>query len=432
MLDKPRLAVVPAVATLVGCSALLDYDAVSFDSDAGRKDASVAGSGGAAVDASWEATAGSAGSNGGASQGGAAGTSGGASGGAAGGASGTGGEAQAGAGGAAPTCDGIDCGAHGACVVDGGGARCQCDSGYHPEGFTCVADPSCDGITCSNHGTCFIYGGKPVCQCETGYHAQGDQCIANATDAACQNVDCGGHGACLVDPLEGARCHCDVGYYLAHSRTNCVAAAGSKCDGVSCGGFGTCWVQSMFATCSCDPGYMPYAGQCIPEGKLGCRDIDDSFVLRSTRRCSADDTHMEVCWDGNGDGIAEWVDGQVTCPNGEKCSVCITRPCLAAGYPGKECPAGETCVPCPIGTQCVPEAHSQPIYVCMPKCDCTNCPNCEDSSYFIDWQEYCGNPNASPATMACKVPCPMDGDGCLPWGANSICWGMEGCFSAAP
>jgi len=37
-------------------------------------------------------------------------------------------------------CDGVDCGPHGSCVDDEGQAACDCDTGYHAEGLTCVED----------------------------------------------------------------------------------------------------------------------------------------------------------------------------------------------------------------------------------------------------------------------------------------------------
>ncbi|PKN46037.1 MAG: hypothetical protein CVU59_07240 [Deltaproteobacteria bacterium HGW-Deltaproteobacteria-17] len=37
-------------------------------------------------------------------------------------------------------CDGVDCGDHGACVATAGTASCDCDTGYHAEGLTCVVN----------------------------------------------------------------------------------------------------------------------------------------------------------------------------------------------------------------------------------------------------------------------------------------------------
>jgi hypothetical protein len=101
--------------------------------------------------------------------------------------------------------------------------------------------------------------------------------------------------------------------------------------------------------------------------------------------------------------------------------------------------AGGACVldpdPCDVTTcdtdqACVSEAHCMPLGACVATCDCTNCGNCgpdNSDGRWNDWQEYCGNLNASPATMACTRPCPA-GDGCLPY-SPAICWPMEGCFS---
>ncbi|HEY3356494.1 MAG TPA: hypothetical protein VGQ83_24800 [Polyangia bacterium] len=123
-----------------------------------------------------------------------------------------------------------------------------------------------------------------------------------------------------------------------------------------------------------------------------------------------------------------------------RCGACA----VVGGVAACTCPAGyrvagADCVldpdPCATTTcdadhACVPEAHCQPLGACVATCDCGNCGNCgpdNSDGRWDDWQEYCGNLMASPATLACTRPCPA-GEGCLPY-SPAICWPMEGCFS---
>jgi Notch-like protein len=239
---------------------------------------------------------------------------------------------------------------------------------------------------------------------------------------ACANVTCNGHGTCYSDGST-AFCQCDPGFYGRLSNQQCEASTGTACDGVTCGGAGTCVSQFVGGyQCQCLPGYQPYGPSCVLPQKLFCRNADGSLAPRGTTRCSADDLAIDVCADFNMDGTVEWGHG-VDCAGGLTCS---------GGCLGMKCPDQ----PCPFGTACVPEAHGQPLGVCVVTCDCMNCANCgpdNSDGRWNDEQEYCGvAPNApGPATQACRQPCPNAGDGCIPYNP-SICWPIEGCFSAPP
>jgi hypothetical protein len=238
--------------------------------------------------------------------------------------------------------------------------------------------------------------------------------------ALCQGVDCNTHGTCLSDDTR-AVCHCDPGYALNLSPTNCVTTP-AACVDMACSGHGTCQAQIYGGgQCACDPGYVGYGMGCIPERRTMCRDRSGHLTTRGTIRCSDDDTHLEVCHDGDGDGLVEWIFG-ATCVSGGSCAA----NCLGVKCPGQ---------PCPVGTACVEEAHQQPLGVCVPTCDCSNCGNCggdNSDGRWNDMQEYCGAaPNQSPAVAACNLPCPNAGDGCIPY-APAICWPIEGCFSGTP
>jgi hypothetical protein len=86
-------------------------------------------------------------------------------------------------------------------------------------------------------------------------------------------------------------------------------------------------------------------------------------------------------------------------------------------------------VTCASNQACVPTAHGVPLGACVDRCDCGNCGNCGADGTFVGMQAFCGNPNGSPATKACNVPC-SGGAGCIPWDSQGgICWPLEGCFS---
>ena len=240
--------------------------------------------------------------------------------------------------------------------------------------------------------------------------------------ATCVSLTCE-HGRCArgVDGRE--MCLCDAGYAGNITATQCVPAAGGPCADIQCGPLGTC-APAMFggAGCTCVEGAMPYGRTCVDADKLTCTDRDGGRVPRGAIRCDATDDHLEVCHDGNGDGVLEWIFGAECAAPGSCAASCLGTPC-----PDQ---------PCPVGTACVEEAHEEPLGVCVPTCDCSNCGNCSldnGDGRWDDWQEQCGvDPNgAGPPTTACNLPCPNAGDGCIPYDPG-ICWPMEGCFSAAP
>ncbi|MBN2693487.1 PPC domain-containing protein [bacterium] len=89
-------------------------------------------------------------------------------------------------------CDGVTCSNHGTCVNTNGVASCNCNTGYHAVGLTCVVDTTdpCSGVTCSYHGDCVNTSGVASCDCDSGYHAVGLTCVvdsATCSDDSNQN-----------------------------------------------------------------------------------------------------------------------------------------------------------------------------------------------------------------------------------------------------
>jgi hypothetical protein len=182
----------------------------------------------------------------------------------------------------------------------------------------------------------------------------------------------------------------------------------------------------LFHDCVCEAGYLAYAGRCVPESKLYCRDRDGSLRELGTLRCSLDDSLFEVCRDSNGDGLQEWVpSGSPACPAGNTCSACRDWGCKGG-------------TACPEGMLCVPSIHEQQVDICVGgTCDCSNCGTC-NAGDFQGYQAACGASSGGVPTLACNQACPA-GLGCIPFtvdGAGQhypgICYPAEGCFSAAP
>ncbi len=177
-----------------------------------------------------------------------------------------------------------------------------------------------------------------------------------------------------------------------------VEEATDPCDPSPCPMDATCTVVGEIAECECPPGQRLEGDHCVPDGPTSCAEVD----------CSGHCAQCEII-----NGIA-----QCTCPedfefDGQDCSLSID-PCDPN--------------PCDTATQvCVPEAHCQPYGICMSRCDCSNCPNCEISDFTTTVQQYCGGGQSGPATMECNDPCPP-GEGCLPYN-EPFCWPMQGCFS---
>ena len=136
--------------------------------------------------------------------------------------------------------------------------------------------------------------------------------------------------------------------------------------------------------------------------------------------------------DGDGGADANVTDARLTDAKADAKASRDASPASDASNPPPD--AGDPCdgVVCPAGQACVSSAHGEPLGVCVQTCDCSNCPNCDYTAQDGRWndqQEYCGNLNHSPATMACNVPCTGGGEGCIYYGAVNVCWPLEGCFS---
>ena len=282
-------------------------------------------------------------------------------------------------------CHGIDCSGHGVCVDVGGTPECRCEAGYHAEGLNCVEDPvdPCKGITCSGHGQCIDNNGTPECQCEQGYHPEGLSCVEDGTTGPCDGVTCSNHGTCF-DNNGTAECHCDNGYHA--EGLNCVPDA-DPCQGITCSGHGTCVNNNGVARCDCNEGYEADGLEC-KETLCACRErtkIDYSLCQYAEKCTSASDCCPDPA------SIAPFVCNQdypyrYNCTNGHcQALTCDTDAHCAAYFqytqqnnPGvwvndgcmtNECPPyNRWCSyrkTCASANDCCPDASSITPYVCQ-------------------------------------------------------------------
>jgi hypothetical protein len=138
-------------------------------------------------------------------------------------------------------CEGVVCGA-GHCVAHGEQAACECDSGYHPEGLTCVKDGQpprnpCDPNPCMPpRGQCSNVDGGAVCGCDPGTQE--------------------GDGGVCFTPTP-----CNPNPCTTPNKTDCSVSGG-------------------LPVCSCVPGYVPEGEGCKPEPTVTCageHTTGDSF-----------------------------------------------------------------------------------------------------------------------------------------------------------
>jgi len=124
---------------------------------------------------------------------------------------------------------------HGSCTVNARGVSyCKCEVGY--AGDTCDAPTVC-GLNCGAHGSCILYGDQSQfshCKCETGY--RGETC-----DSAVCSLDCNSKGYCQVDYSTSAptfSCLCSTGRNGTHCEIETAAPIiiSSTGDGGNTGG----------------------------------------------------------------------------------------------------------------------------------------------------------------------------------------------------
>ena len=88
----------------------------------------------------------------------------------------------------------------------------------------------CEGINCSGYGKCKEQYGKPTCDCDTGYHADGVSCVPDETEPVCADEPTLSHKSIGVsnlvvsqDPVHGLVCEtADVSLAVKVDDKSCV------------------------------------------------------------------------------------------------------------------------------------------------------------------------------------------------------------------
>ncbi len=148
-------------------------------------------------------------------------------------------------------CKKISCSGHGTCEIQNSQAVCNCEAGFHADGYFCRPNDICSDVTCSNHGECIVENDAPKCNCEANYHALSLYCISD--DNPCAGITCSDHGTCYETAGVPA-CNCDDGYH--RNGLECSFEIAEECKGVTCSGHGTCEAINHVAQCNCDDGFV--------------------------------------------------------------------------------------------------------------------------------------------------------------------------------
>ena len=100
-------------------------------------------------------------------------------------------------------CECLDCGAHGACQVDG---RCSCNPGF--VGLRCEIDVNeCASSPCKHGGTCVDGAARYDCACRSGF--EGSHCEVDVDE--CASAPCQNGGVC-ADLAGFYSCNCTNGW----------------------------------------------------------------------------------------------------------------------------------------------------------------------------------------------------------------------------
>jgi hypothetical protein len=162
-------------------------------------------------------------------------------------------------------CDGATCSGHGVCVVTGGAAACQCETGYAPSGLDCVSSAGCDPNPCTqpNQGRCEIDNHQVVCRCDLGWHDESGTCVPDAGNACYPNPCAATHKTQCTLENGVPRCKCDAGF-AEDENGDCTVS--DPCNPTPCTAphKSQCSNEGGAAKCGCDAGYSEdEGGNCV-------------------------------------------------------------------------------------------------------------------------------------------------------------------------
>jgi hypothetical protein len=230
------------------------------------------------------------------------------------------------------------------CAAAGDGYRCDCDSGYHLEGTTCVADPVCQATSCPEpHRTvCEPAGAAFVCRCDPGYHDEGGACVLTTP---CRPNPCTAAHRTVCQVAGGTfACACDPGHH--DESGTCVADV--VCDAATtCSGHGTCTGVGLECACStgyagdhcdaCASGHHPDGQACVLDTPCAPNPCTAAHRTRcvpsgSTHECRCDTGYQDN--DGDGTCAPTCATAGLSCGTDQVCSDAAgTATCVAGQKP---------------------------------------------------------------------------------------------------
>ncbi len=303
------------------------------------------------------------------------------------------------------------------CSVKNSKIVCNCDSGYHLEDSSCVADIQdvCTPNPCNeqNRNICVTNEDSFVCNCDSGYHLEDSSCVADVQDA-CNPNPCHEQNKtrCLLDEVSGFKCYCDIDFH--DSDGLCCPTYSTNINGVcKCVDYyvlvdGVCIPECTDQTFEgfngyCSDGFICVQGECVDNlcSEISCPENSECAVQNGLATCYCDTGyHMSdtVCCVENASGV----NGECVCDTGYRLSngecvpkmsnPCEPNPCtgfhknLCVPLEGDyrcDCNSGyvldgESCVlevvsQCPDGLQCL-NSYCVPLdlsnEICITDNDC--------------------------------------------------------------
>ena len=250
------------------------------------------------------------------------------------------------------------CGEHARCTNETGSFSCACLPGYEGDAMQDCSDINeCTaGTPCGTNALCLNNNGGYTCQCSPGF--EGNPYSGCTPVSQCVNDPCGPNTWCEGDASDYT-CHCLSGFE-GDPVAGCTNI--DECQSTPCGAFTQCSDTPGSYTCTCIAGY---------EGNpiVGCSDIDECSYVNCAEHAECVNepgTYQCRCLDGfTGNGTTACTD----------IDECADSPCGAHAYCDNT--VGAYICTCDegfegdgrIGCTDIDECADAP---CSPNADCSN------------------------------------------------------------
>uniref|UniRef100_A0A3B4WAH1 EGF-like domain-containing protein n=1 Tax=Seriola lalandi dorsalis TaxID=1841481 RepID=A0A3B4WAH1_SERLL len=240
------------------------------------------------------------------------------------------------------------------CLNSNGSYICQCQDGYHGDGFVCEDVDECQlTTTCSSNMTCSNTPGAYACSCFLDLVYDKGTCVSEDT---CLNASSACHPLAECHQYQGSfYCRCRDGY--EGNGTDCLDM--DECErsqGEVCPAFSHCFNTDGSYICDCVEGFE--------DNRTHCQDVDE--CLTGSFTCPNNSSNSSLCLD-----VDECLLGLIQCPNFSNCLntvgsfVCECQ----EGYQGNRthCEDIDECLDnstCPEHSKCI---NTNGGYLCL--CD---------------------------------------------------------------